>query len=285
MNFFKAVIYTMSALLLTSCHNRPSILDWGREPVMEYQGEVLYLNEIKSAMPDGLVTSEDSSAFIESYKRKWASDKILYSQALNNVGNTEEIEELTEAYRKELIISEYLRKITDQNITPVTEDSLYHFYERNKERFILDYTVVKGVFIKVRSSAPDQSKLSKWLSDINDENLENIAKYCTKYAVSQNLFIEQWIPFSKASELMAKELNCNDPALSRGTIVQQSDDYTYYLKITGLCKEGSSQPFELVEANIYNLLNNKAKIDYIQQFYDDLYEKAVEKGSIKLYEN
>ena len=101
----------------------------------------------------------------------------------------------------------------------------------------------------------------------------------------QNLFIDQWIPFSKVNEIMAKELSCNEPAITRGTIVQQSDEYTYYLKITGLCKVGSPQPFELVEENIYNILTNRAKIEYIQQFYNDLYEKAIEKGSIKLYEN
>ena len=114
--YFKAVTYIITALIITSCNNRPSILDWGREPVMELQGDVLYLDEIKRAMPDGLTSSEDSAVFIENYKRKWASDKLLYSQALNNVGNTDEINTLTEAYRKELIISEYLRKITDQNL-------------------------------------------------------------------------------------------------------------------------------------------------------------------------
>ena len=72
---------------------------------MELQGDVLYLDEIKRAMPDGLTSSEDSAVFIENYKRKWASDKLLYSQALNNVGNTDEINTLTEAYRKELIHS------------------------------------------------------------------------------------------------------------------------------------------------------------------------------------
>ncbi|MBQ6732149.1 MAG: peptidyl-prolyl cis-trans isomerase [Paludibacteraceae bacterium] len=281
----KSLLYTATLLVLVSCNNRPSILDWGREPVMELQGDVLYLDEIKRAMPDGLTSSEDSAVFIENYKRKWASDKLLYSQALNNVGNTDEINTLTEAYRKELIISEYLRKITDQNLQTITEDTLLNFYEKNKEHFQLGETVVKGICIKVRSSAPDQSMLSKWLSDINDENLENIVTYCTKHAVFQNLFIDQWIPFSKVNEIMAKELSCNEPAITRGTIVQQSDEYTYYLKITGLCKVGSPQPFELVEENIYNILTNRAKIEYIQQFYNDLYEKAIEKGSIKLYEN
>ena len=124
----KSLIYAAALLVLASCNNRPSILDWGREPVMELQGDVLYLDEIKRAMPDGLMNHEDSIAFIENYKRKWATDKLVYNQALNNVGNTEEINTLTEAYRKELMISEYLRKITDQNLRPITEDSIFRFY-------------------------------------------------------------------------------------------------------------------------------------------------------------
>lgn len=280
----KLALILASVVMLASCNNRPSILDWGREPVMELQGEVLYLDEIKRAIPEE-TSSEDSVAFIEKYKRTWASDRILYSKALSNIGNTDEINELTENYRRELMINEYLSKITDQNLEPITEDTLISFYEANKDNIILNETVVKGVCIKVLSSAAEQSDLSKWLSNINDDNLDKIMHYCTKHAVSQLIFIEQWTPFSKVLEFMAKEISPDAPSLTRSTIVQHTDKYTYYLKITGLCKAGNIKPFELVEQELWNALTNKAKTEYIQQFYNSLYEKAVEKGEIKLYEN
>lgn len=270
-------------LLVSSCH-KSVILDINREPVMELYGDVLYLDEIEDNMPSGL-SSPDSVNFIESYKKKWALDKLVYNTALNNVGSGKEIDQLVEKYRKELIISEYLDKITTQNIEPVSEDSLYTFYQQQKENFPLSEPVAKGIFIKVAINAPEQAKLSKWISNITDESLENIMRYCTKHASYQQLFLDNWIPFSKITEMMAQPIESTDPALSRGVVIQQTEEFSYYLKITGLCLSGTPQPFELVETDLGNILTNKAKIDYIREFYDKLYEKAIRRGTITLYEN
>ena len=121
-------------LLVASCH-KSVMIDIDRKPVMELYGEVLYFDEIEDNMPSDL-TSSDSVNFIESYKKKWALDKLVYSTALNNVGSSKEIDQLVETYRKELIISEYLDKITTQNIEPVSEDSLFSFYQQQKEKAI-----------------------------------------------------------------------------------------------------------------------------------------------------
>ncbi len=270
-------------LLVASCH-RSVILDIDREPVMELYGNVLYFDEIETNMPSGL-SSPDSVNFVESYKKKWALDKLVYNTALNNVGSSTEIDHLVERYRKELIISEYIDKITTQNIEPVSEDSLYAFYQQQKENFPLSEPVAKGIFIKVATNVPDQAKLSKWISNISDANLENIMRYCTKHASYQQLFLDNWIPFSKVSELMAQPVESTDPVLSRGAVIQQTAEFTYYLKITGLCLAGTPQPFELVESDLNNILTNKAKIDYIKNFYDQLYDKAIRRGTITLYEN
>ncbi|MCQ2361343.1 MAG: hypothetical protein MJ009_07725 [Paludibacteraceae bacterium] len=270
-------------LLVASCH-RSVILDIDREPVMELYGNVLYFDEIETNMPSGL-SSPDSVNFVESYKKKWALDKLVYNTALNNVGSSTEIDQLVERYRKELIISEYIDKITTQNIEPVSEDSLYAFYQQQKENFPLSEPVAKGIFIKVATNVPDQAKLSKWISNISDANLENIMRYCTKHASYQQLFLDNWIPFSKVSELMAQPVESTDPVLSRGAVIQQTAEFTYYLKITGLCLAGTPQPFELVESDLNNILTNKAKIDYIKDFYDQLYDKAIRRGTITLYEN
>lgn len=270
-------------LFVTSCH-KTAILDINRDPVMELNGEVLYFDEIEDNMPVGL-SSADSVSFIESYKKKWALDRLVYSKALSNVGSSEEIDKLVENYRKELIISEYLDKITTQNIDPVPEDSLYNFYQKQKDNFPLSEAVAKGVFIKVAYGAPDQQKLSKWLANITDENLENILRYCTKHASYQHLFLDNWVQYSKISDMLAQPIESTDPILSRSTVIQQTTEFTYYLKITGLCLAGTPQPFELVEGDLQNILTNKAKINYIQGFYNNLYDKAIKRGKITLYEN
>jgi len=279
----RTLLVISTAFIMASCHNKEISLDINKEPVMELYGEVLYQEDIEEAIPEGL-SGSDSVNFIERLKKRWAIERLVYNNALNNIGNTEEINALTESYRKELIINEYLNKITTQNLEPISEDSLFSFYNKQKSNFLLTEPVAKGIFIKVPSSQ-NQAKLSKWLADINDENLENILLFCTKNAAYYQLFLDNWVPYNKLSEMLSKPVDSTDPILSRGTIVQQSADYTYYLKITGLCLAGSPQPFELVENDIKNIMTNKEKNEFIQKFHDRLYEKAISKGTITLYKN
>ncbi|MCQ2337286.1 MAG: hypothetical protein MJ010_08955 [Paludibacteraceae bacterium] len=279
---YKPLLFLTLIVICTSCH-RTVLLDFDKQPVMELYGNVLYYDEIENGMPSGL-SSDDSLNFVEDYKRKWATDILLYDKALNNIGYTDEIQVLTESYRKELMISEYQRKMASQNMKPLSEDSVYAFYSEHKDEFPLSEAVVKGLFIKVLTTAPDQAKLSKWLTDINDSNLDDIMRYCTKNASYQQLFLDNWVPYSSISGLMSQQIEPNDPALTRGTVVQQTDDYTYYLKITGLCGVGTSKPYELVYQDIRNILENKNKIEYIHSFHNSLYERAVERGTIKFYD-
>ncbi len=269
------------ALALTSCQKSIS-LDFDKTPAMELNGDVLYVEDIEEAMPANL-SGSDSINFIESYKKKWAVDRLLFDKAMSNVGNTDEINSLVESYRRELIISEYLKKMTSQNVEPVSDDSIYNFYNSQKDKFLLSEPVAKGIFIKLSSTEPNQANLSKLLKEINDENLDKIMLYCTQHAVSYQFFLDAWVPYNKMSDLLEKPIDSTDPILSRGTVVQQTTDFTYYLKITGLCLAGTPQPLELVESDIMNIITNRQKFDYINQFHDELYKSAVKNGKLKLY--
>lgn len=278
---------TLAAILLTaalcSCGKQPRLIDFTRKPVMELGDNVLYYDEIEDNMPKEL-SSADSLSFVESYKKKWATDILIYEKAYDNVGNSPKIEKLVNNYKKDLIINEYLTRLATQKVKPMSEDSLYTFYQKNRDNFPLHEAVVKGIFIKVLTTAPDQQKLSKWLANVTDENVDNIMLYCTKNATFQQLFIYNWVPFSDIAPLMAKNIESTDPALSRGTIIQQSEDYTYYLKLTGLVKAGNPAPFEYVVNDIRHSMETREKIDYINKFHEEIYNKAIEKGTIKLYE-
>lgn len=55
-------------------------------------------------------------------------------------------------------------------------------YEREKTNFILEDPIIKGVFVQIPSKAPNQKQLKKWLTEMNDNTLEKIEKYCIQYA-------------------------------------------------------------------------------------------------------
>ena len=161
---------------------------------MEVNGEVLYQEDIEKILPEKL-SDEDSIAFVENYKKKWAINVLLFEKADENIKSSEKIDKLTEEYRKELIINEYQQGLINQNLKNISQEESQDVYEKEKENFILDEPIIKGIYIKLPSNAPNQEQLAKWLTEINDVSLEHIEKYCIKYASSYNIFMDSWTLF------------------------------------------------------------------------------------------
>jgi hypothetical protein len=270
------------ALGITSCQQ--TLRDFTRDAVLEVEGVVLYQDEIDDFIPEG-ISASDSTYLVETFKKQWITRVLVYKMAYKNIGNSAEIKQMADAYQKELTINHYQQQLIAENLNEVSEDSLRSYYQKNKELFLLDEAVIKGIFIKLPSSSIEQEDLVNWLSNTTDENLENIMRYCTQHAVFYEFFLESWTPYGKIAHMLPESVDSNDPALTRGSIKQTKDDYTYYLRITGKCNAGQPQPYEMIRPELQNILLNQEKIKFIQTFQQSLYDKAIANGQIKYFEN
>ncbi|MEE1183445.1 MAG: hypothetical protein UHZ06_03040 [Paludibacteraceae bacterium] len=270
------------ALGITSCQQ--TLRDFTRDAVLEVEGVVLYQDEIDDFIPEG-ISASDSTYLVETFKKQWITRVLVYKMAYKNIGNSAEIKQMADAYQKELTINHYQQQLIAENLNEVSEDSLRSYYQKNKELFLLDEAVIKGIFIKLPSSSIEQEDLVNWLSNTTDENLENIMRYCTQHAVFYEFFLESWTPYGKIAHMLPESVDSNDPALTRGSIKQAKEDYTYYLRITGKCNAGQPQPYEMIRPELQNILLNQEKIKFIQTFQQSLYDKAIANGQIKYFEN
>jgi hypothetical protein len=278
----KVVFIILSLCALVSCQQIQR--DLTRNAVLEMNGNYLYLDEIEQVIPTNLSVA-DSAKYAESYKKQWIISNLMYQKAKENVGKSKEIDKLTEIYKRELIINKYQQQLILEKLQQIPEDSLVALYEKRKESFLLKTPLIKGIFIQVHSSAQGQDSLSRLLSDINDENLEPIMRYCTGNALDYEFFIDNWTDYSEVIKSLPNKIESTDPILSRGTVVQQSEENNYYLKVIGLCKAGEPSPYELIKGELYNILLNKEKIQFITDFRQELYNEAIENGAVHFYEN
>ena len=279
----KKVVFIILALCsMVSCQQIQR--DLTRNAVLEMNGNYLYLDEIEQVIPENLSVA-DSAKYAESYKKQWIISNLMYQKAKENVGSSKEIDRLTEIYKHELIVNKYQQQLILEKLQQIPEDSLVSLYEKRKESFLLKAPLIKGIFIQVHNSAQGQDSLSRLLSDINDDNLESIMRYCTGNALKYEFFIDNWTEYSKIIEYLPNKIESTDPILSRGTIVQQSEENSYYLKVVGLCKAGEASPYELIKDELYNILLNKEKIQFITDFRQELYNEAIENGIVHFYEN
>lgn len=278
----KVISFIFILFTIVSCQQIQR--DLTRDAVLEMNGNFLYLDEIEQVIPQGLSIA-DSVEYAESYKKQWIIGNLMYNKAKENVGNSQDIEKLAEIYRRELIINKYQQQLILEKLKSIPEDSLISLYEKRKEHFLLDAPLIKGIFIQVHNTAQGQDSLSRLLSDINDENLESIMRYCTGNALKYEFFIDNWVPYNTIIENLPNKIESTDPILSRGTIVQQSEESSYYLKVIGLCKAGEPSPYELIKNELYNILLNKEKIQFITNLRQELYNEAIENGIVHFYEN
>lgn len=270
---------TLLLLALVSCDD--FVFDRTKEALIKVDGDILYTEDVIAIMPEHF-NGEDSIRFIEHYKKKWATQLLMHNKAKQNIGTTEEIERMAEEYRKGLIILEYQQQLIDQNLSPITEEELAEIYKQEKNNFRLKEPIAKGIFIKLQNNAPEQEALVEWLKNVNDENIDDIARYCTQHAALHEFYLD-WVPYSKIKALLATPIDANDPALDRGIIVQRSENDVYYLRITGKCQAGDNMPYELAKQDLQKILTNRKKLTFLQDFQQKIYENAIEKQTVILY--
>ena len=280
----RAIYYSFSILIslfLLSC--QPSkVRHEGRLPVAEVNGEFLYEEDVRRALPLDL-PHEDSIRYAEDFIRNWVEEVLLYQQAERNVRSTEHIEQMVSAYRKSLIIEDYQQQLISQNLSEeLTEEEMLKFYNDNKVLFVLKEPALKGLFIKVPKTAPDLADLKKWYRNNDDATLEKIEKYCFRNAVIYEYFYDRWMPLSDLEGKLKASNNLRNSLKKNENYETTDEEFCYLLHVADVVPEGSTKPFELARAEIADLLGNYRQVSLIKQVKKDLYEHAVETGRVKL---
>lgn len=270
--------------LLNSCEKSKK-LDTSRIPFLEVENEYLYLDEIQSIIPKD-ISSEDSLMIVNDYVHKWITDVLLYKHAQSNISNQEEIEELTETYRKSLIIHQYQQNILQERLDKdLLEEDMRNFYDENKEKFRLKTCVIKGVFVKVPFGAPNYNFLQKNLQNFNDKSIENIEKYSIQNATDYEYFGDRWTYSSDMLKKMPLQIeNIADFICSNRYIEVQDSSYHYLLRVLESKTPDDIEPYEMAKDKIYTILSNMQKTSFIRDFETKLYDEAKRKNDIKYFE-
>ena len=184
----------MCCLLCTLAACKKQVEHGGKTPLVQVGDTYLYQEDVKQAIPYG-TTRTDSITFAREFVHKWIEEQVLYEKAEHNVRGDERIERLVAEYRRTLVMNNYERRILQQKVSEeIPEEELQQYYEDNKQLFVLEESVVKGVFLKVPLSSPGLKDLKRWYKENSDEALEQMEKYAFRHAVIYEHFYEHWMP-------------------------------------------------------------------------------------------
>ena len=248
---------------------------------------ILTQEEVERQIPKG-VSSTDSLIRAESLVKKWIIDLLMDDIAHQNIGDDKaEIDHLVSEYKRSLVRHRYQERIVRDKVSAeISEYDKIAYYEENKEKFVLDANLIKGLFVKVSVSAPGLDNVRKWYVSGSEESLEKIEKYSIQNAIIYDYFYDNWEIFDEVMEKIPYKVSNPVQFLKMNDHMEVSDStHVYFLKISDKLLVGNVAPFDYVSIQIQAMLANKRKIDYLREFGESLYIDAVKKGSVKLIDN
>ena len=285
--FHAGLIALVSITLLVSCKWNKSVTEYvyGKTPIVEIGTDVLYVEDIKQVVPLGL-SEADSTLFAQQFIKNWAQDVLFYQNAIRNIPDTKDIDRLVENYRRSLIEHEYQRRLIEQKFSSETaEEDIERFYNDNERLFVLDESLLRGLFLKISNKSHDLSDIRKLYTRQDDESFEEIEKYSIRNAARCEFFYDNWRtvaeievllpPLEKPLETMLKD---------NGSFEFKDEEYIYLLNVSEFAPKGGIEPLDHARARIKGLLINSNEVAYMRKIKEDLYEAALEKNRIVFYQ-
>lgn len=241
--------------------------------------------EVKKLIPKTL-SSQDSLMMAESYVKKWVKNVLIYDLANKHLEDEkEEIDRLVDAYRQSLMSHKYEEKLVEERLSAeISDKEISDYYETNKESFLLEEDIVKGLFLKVPSDAPGLSDLKKWCNSGGDELIEKIEKYSLQNAVIYDYFYDRWMSGEEIAENMPVKKSEFSRMLKTDKLIEVSDSaYCYLLKVKEVEFKGNRAPFDYASAQIKEILLSQRKSEFLRSFEEEIYNEAIRKGNVKFH--
>ncbi|MBO7110612.1 MAG: peptidyl-prolyl cis-trans isomerase [Bacteroidaceae bacterium] len=277
------VFIFLSVFLLSSCKWNKSVTDYvyGKTPIVEIGQDVLYAEDVKQVLPLGL-SEADSMLFAEQFIRNWAQDVLFYQNAIRNIPDTKDIDRLVENYRRSLIEHEYQRRLIEQKFSSeITEEEIDQFFNDNQRLFVLDESLVKGLFLKISNKSHDLSDIRKLYTQQDDESYEEIEKYCIRNAARCEFFYDNWRTVAELEVLLPVMDKPLETLLKdNGSFEFKDEEYIYLLNVSEYAPKGGIEPLDHARSRIRGLLINSNEVSYMRKIKEDLYDAAIEKNRI-----
>ena len=278
------LLTVLLSVFLTSCRWNKSVTEYiqGRTPVVEINGDVLYEEDIRQVIPLGLSVA-DSTLFAERYIRNWAQDVLFYQNAIRNIPDTKDIDRLVENYRRSLFEHEFQRRLIEQKFSSeITDEEVEQFFNDNQRLFVLDESLIKGLFLQIPVKSHDLSDIRRLYTRQDDESFEEIEKYSIRNAAPRcEFFYDNWRTVAEIEVLLPSMDKTLEQQLKDNRCFEFKDeDFIYLLNVSEFAPKGGIEPLDHARARIRGLLINSNEVNYIRKIKEDLYEAALEKNRI-----
>jgi hypothetical protein len=273
------VILCLAVALLASCGKKS---DPVVAQVYEYK---LYASEIQAFLPHGL-SQNDSAALVRDYIDNWIKEKLVLHEAEKNLTPKEKnFEKEMQSYRNSLLMSRYYDKLwmKDTANVQISDREISDFAHSLDNRYTVEKEIVRVNYVKIPTKAPTLESVKKILFDENlrKENKETLVQLLGD-SIEYLLDDDAWLYLDDLQNEVAFEIDAEKVANNKGAqrIEKTVGDNTILLVILDYRSQRSVNETKEERAAAQMLLMNQRKTQFINQYIQDLYDKAVKEGVV-----
>lgn len=275
----------ISAILLTlvtayACSNKTKS---DQSVLVNIDGYQLTYSDLEASIPANNLT-EDSARIADKYIDSWIMHRLLLQKAELNVNKNNEIDQLVQNYKEQLLIESYLGLLVEKKaeIQP-TEEQINTFYDAHKEQYVLSENILRGILVILPLDASNKNTLLQLLQD-DETDRSMIEAYCIQNAAKVDFFEDEWMTMLSIKKHLPELKVSEERILTKNELYETEDSlFNYYLKIDEYQLKNEVAPLGYVSNEIKEFLLNNNKISYLRRMEKDLYEDAKRKGLI--YDN
>ena len=246
--------------------------------------EFLSVEEIQELIPKNL-NKQDSVRIVNNVIEEWATSKLLIQNAIINLTEIEksQIDNKSEKYRENLIISEYRNKISNNNPdTSASKDEIELFFSENSKNFKLFEEIIKGRYVKLNKNTFNINEIKRRFRRFNQSDksfFDSISIQLLNYYLNDSIWINKKLFFNKIPSLEYDQ----SLRISKNNLfyVQEDSLALYLIKINNYKKADDYAPLEYIYNRIKEVIVSKKRIDYLNKIDKELIGDAITKN---LYE-
>lgn len=273
--------FILFLLMFFGCRQKQSI---GQQDVLvKVDDRTLSLAELKAVLPARL-SPADSLIWAESYIKQWVKNNLVYDVAIQNLSNEDkaEINQLVDAYRHSLIRYRYQEQLIEERLSAnLSEEEKRAFYDNNRNEFVLDHNLIKGLFLKIPVDAPNLADVKKWYRSSAESEIEKIEKYSVQNAAVYEYFYDKWISFDEVIATIPVKITKEEDFLRTHSFIETADSsFCYLLNIKEYLLKGDIAPFDYANTQVVDMLVNQQKIQFLKNFEEELYNDAIRSGKV-----
>ncbi|MDE6299027.1 MAG: hypothetical protein K2M10_05220, partial [Muribaculaceae bacterium] len=244
----------LCAMILPACGGGGDADEGSEEILLTFRDESLTREEVVDKIPVA-ISYEDSIALFQEIVDNWIASKVIAEFAETQLPDIDEIDRKVDAYRRRLIVAEYLQEMKEGKKLTVSDDSIRRFYDIHRSEMLTERPLIKGIYLKIPSSSTRLDEVRRLVFDGGDASIDRLETDYAAEAVQYDYFANAWVDWQTVADLIPYRFYDPDAFLESTRNFETSyNGSTYFLKVTEYLPSGSEQPFEFAKERIASLM-------------------------------